>query len=114
MEATMATKTTVILEDDLDGGPADETLRFGIGSTDYEIDLNASNAAALRQQLAPYLEHARRAGSRQRHRAGRSAASRGRSADIRAWAKDQGIALSGRGRIPADVAGQYEAAMGRR
>jgi hypothetical protein len=29
MEATMATKITVILVDDLDGGPADETVRFG-------------------------------------------------------------------------------------
>ena len=42
----MTTKITVVLEDDLDGGPADETVRFGIGGTDYEIDLNASNAAA--------------------------------------------------------------------
>jgi hypothetical protein len=29
--ATMATKITVVLEDDLDGGPADETVRFGLG-----------------------------------------------------------------------------------
>jgi hypothetical protein len=87
MGATMATKITVVLEDDLDGGPAGETVRFGIGGTDYEIDLTATNAAAFRCQLAPYIEHARRAGSRQRHRPGRSAASRERSADIRAWAK---------------------------
>jgi hypothetical protein len=33
-----------------------------------------------------------------------------RSADIRAWAKDQGITVSDRGRIPAGVAEQYEAA----
>jgi hypothetical protein len=38
MEATMATKITVILEDDLDGGQADETVRFGIGGTDFKID----------------------------------------------------------------------------
>jgi Lsr2 len=84
MEATMATKITIVLEDDLDGGPADETVRFGIGGTDYEIDLNAKNAAAFRQQLALYLEHARRAGRGQRHRPGRTTASRERSADIRA------------------------------
>jgi hypothetical protein len=53
MEATMATKNTVFLEDDLDGGPAYETVRFGIGGTDYEIDLNATNAAAFRRKLAP-------------------------------------------------------------
>ena len=32
----MATKITAVLEDDLEGGPADETVRFGIGGTDYE------------------------------------------------------------------------------
>ena len=25
-------------EDDLDGGPADETVRFGLGGAEYEID----------------------------------------------------------------------------
>jgi Lsr2 len=60
----MATKITVVLEDDLDGGPADETVRFAIGSTNHEIDLNASNAAAFRRLLARYSEDARRAGSR--------------------------------------------------
>jgi hypothetical protein len=100
MEVTMATKITVVLEDDLDGGPADETVRFGIGGTDYKIDLNAKNAAIFRQQLAPYLEHACKAGRGQRQRPWRTTASRERRADIQAWAKDQGIALSGRARIP--------------
>ena len=104
----MATKITVVLENDLDGGPADETVRFGSGGTDYEIDLDAQNAAAFRQQLAPCIEHACRARRAQRQQPGRTAASRARSADIRAWAKDQGIALSGRGRIPADVGKQYQ------
>jgi hypothetical protein len=30
----MATKIAVVLEDDLDCGPADETVRFGIGGAD--------------------------------------------------------------------------------
>ena len=106
----MAQRVTVALEDDLDGGLADETVRFGLGGTDYEIDLRASNAAAFRRQLAPFIEHARRAGSRQRHRPGRTTASRKRSADIRAWAKDHGIAVSERGRIPASVVEQYQTA----
>ena len=108
----MAQKITVALEDDIDGGPADETVRFGLGGTEYEIDLSKKNANAFRRQLAPYIEHARTAGSRQRHRPGRTTASRRRSADIRAWAKDQGITVSDRGRIPASVAEQYEAAQG--
>ena len=106
----MAQKITVALEDDLDGGPADETVRFGLGGTDYEIDLSTKNATAFRAQLAPFIEHARKAGRGQRRRPGRTASSRGRSSDIRAWAKDQGITVSDRGRISAGVAEQYEAA----
>jgi hypothetical protein len=106
----MAQKITVALEDDIDGGPADETERFGLGGADYEIDLSKKNAAAFRRQLAPFIDHARRAGRGPRRRPGRTASSRERSADIRAWAKDQGITVSDRGRIPASVAEQYDAA----
>ena len=106
----MAQKVTVALEDDLDGGPADETVRFGLGGAEYEIDLSKKNAAAFRRQLAPFIEHARKAGRGQRRRPGRTASSRERSGGIRAWAKDQGIAVSDRGRIPASVVEQYEAA----
>ena len=105
----MATKITVLLEDDLDGGPADETVRFGLGGSEYEIDLNKKNAAAFRRKLAPFTGHARKAGRGQRRRPGRTAASRDRSGSIRAWAKQAGIAVSARGRIPASVVEQYEA-----
>ena len=106
----MATKIAVALEDDLDGGPADETLRFGVGGAEYEIDLSKKNAKALRTGLAPFVEHARRAGRGSRRRAARPSSARERSGDIRAWARDNGIAVSDRGRISASVAEQYEAA----
>ncbi len=106
----MAQKITVALEDDIDGGLADETVRFGLVGAEYEIDLSTKNANAFRQELAPFIEHARRTGRGQRRRPGRTVSSRERSADIRAWAKDQGITVSDRGRIPASVAEQYEAA----
>jgi hypothetical protein len=106
----MAQKITVALEDDLDGGPADETVRFGLGGTDYEIDLSTKNATAFRRPLVPFIEHARKTGRGQRRRPRRTASSRERSGDIRAWAKDQGITVSDRGRISASVAEQYEAA----
>jgi len=106
----MAKKITVALEDDLDGGPAEETVRFGFGGMQYEIDLNKKNARAFRKQLAPFVEHARKAGRGQRRP--RTSSSRRRSGDIRAWAHEQGIAVSGRGRIPASVAEQYDAATG--
>jgi hypothetical protein len=109
----MAQKVSVVLEDDLTGGPAEQTVRFAFDGTDYEIDLNAKNAAAFSKQLAPYLEHARRAGRAPSRRAGRSAAGRQRSGDIRAWAKEHGLAVSERGRIPATVVEQYNEAGGR-
>jgi nucleoid-associated protein Lsr2 len=111
-EAGLAQKITVALEDDLDGGPADETVRFGLGGTGYEIDLSKKNATAFRAQLAPFIAHARRVGRGPRRRPGRTISSRERSSDIRAWAKDQGITVSERGRIPASVAERYDAAQG--
>jgi hypothetical protein len=47
----MAQKVTVTPEDDLDGGPAKETMQFGIDGSDYEIDLSAKNARRFRKQL---------------------------------------------------------------
>jgi hypothetical protein len=108
----MAQKVSVVLEDDLTGGPAEQTIRFAFDGTDYEIDLNAKNAAAFGKQLAPYLEHGRRAGRTSSRRPGRTA-NRQRSGDIRAWAKEHGLAVSERGRIPASVVEQYHASDGR-
>lgn len=101
----MATKTAVTLEDDLDDGPAVETLRFAIGGAECEIDLSVKNARAFRRQLAPFINHARRVGRGQRRRPARTAARRQRSGTIRAWAKDKGIPVNTRGRIPRTSCG---------
>lgn len=61
-EVAVAQKVTVALKDDLTGGPADETVRFAVDGTGYEIGLSAKNAAAFGTLLAPYIEHARKAG----------------------------------------------------
>jgi hypothetical protein len=109
-EVRMATKIAVALEDDLDGGVADETVRFRVGSVEYEIDLSKKNANTFRAGVAPFVEHARKAGRGSRRTPGRPSSARERSGDIRAWAKAAGIAISDRGRIPASVVEQYEAA----
>jgi hypothetical protein len=106
----MAQKVTVVLEDDLDGGQADETVRFGFGGAEYEIDLSSANVRVFRDQVAPFIGHARPASRGLSRRAARTTASRQRAGDIRAWAKDHGVAVSDRGRIPASVAEQYHAA----
>lgn len=102
----MARKVTVALEDDLDGGPAERTVRFAVNGADYEIDLSGRNATAFREQLAPFIEHARKAGPGP----ARSAASRQHSSSIRAWARQHGIPVHQRGRIPASVIQQYQTA----
>ena len=109
----MAQRVIVTLEDDLGGGPADVTVHFAFGAAEYEIDLTAENAKSYRKKLAPFVEHARKAGRSPSRRPGRAAGSRQRSGDIRAWAKDHGIAVSERGRIPASVMEQYQAAKAR-
>lgn len=108
----MAQKVTVSLQDDLDGSPAAETVRFALAGTEFEIDLSERNASTFRQQLSPYIDHARRAGrvAKTRSSARGSSAGRERTADIRAWAREHGLPINERGRIPANVIEQYEAA----
>ena len=109
----MATKTSVLLVDDLDGeSEATETVRFGLGGTDYEIDLSEANAAQMRETLSKYVSAARKTGSTSRRRgAGRRITTDLIDpAAVRAWAAAKGIDVSSRGRIKADVVGEYRAA----
>ena len=57
----MAQRVQTLLIDDLDGGEAEGTVRFGLDGAEYEIDLNATHAGALRKALEPYVKAARRA-----------------------------------------------------
>ncbi len=93
----MAQTVTVALVDDLDGSPAGETMQLGFGGAAYEIDLSSKSAGAFRRQLAPFIEHARKAGQGMRpgESPGRQA-SRQRGSDIGAWAKDPGITVADR------------------
>jgi len=99
----------VLLEDDLDGCRAGETVRCGPGGTRDEIDLNNKNAPAFGTQLAPYLGHAARL-DRDRHAGRREPQQAASGGGIRAWAEGHGIPVSARGRIAASVLEQYEAA----
>src|SRR3954451_18081989 len=108
----MAQKTLVVLEDDLDGGTADETVRFSLDGVNYEIDLSSKNAGKFRDDVAKYVGSGRRVGGRAargRSGGGRSAANN-RSAQIREWARGAGLKVSDRGRIPSEIVAQYDAA----
>jgi hypothetical protein len=56
----VAQRVEVVLVDDLDGGPADETVQFALDGVSYEIDLTEQNAQALRDAIATWVGHARR------------------------------------------------------
>src|SRR5215472_4968467 len=105
-------RVDVQLEDDLTGGPADETIQFSLDGRSYEIDLNSRHAAEFRHRLVPFTEHARPARPQRQRVTVRSAASRERSRQIRLWAEQRGFALSPHGRLPGNVIEEYELANG--
>jgi Lsr2 len=105
----VAQRTQVLYVDDIGGSEAEGTIRFGLGGTDYEIDLNKKHADQFAKAIGPYIAAARKVPSQRR--SGRGArAPRHDLSGVRAWARDQGIKVSDRGRIPADVLARYEAA----
>ncbi|MCW2945174.1 MAG: hypothetical protein JWR24_1891 [Actinoallomurus sp.] len=109
----MAQRTIVQLLDDIDGKRADETVTFSLDGVTYQIDLSTKNANKLRKIFRPYIEKARKAGTREtgrsvRRTGARTTHSRERAADVRAWARQQGIPVNDRGRIPAQIAQAYE------
>ena len=103
-------KVEVQLEDDLTGGPADETVMFGVDGLDYQIDLNTKHAASFRKQVAAFVERARLVAPRRSRSPARSKASRERSRQIRAWAGRQGFEIAEHGRLPGHVIEEYESA----
>jgi hypothetical protein len=120
----MAQRTIVQLTDDLDGKAIPdgkgETVRFGLEGTEYEIDLAAKNAKALRDAIGKYVAAARRAGGTRGTRGGGSRRGapqtrNGTARDydpkaVRAWAESQGIEVNQRGRVPADLIARFQEA----
>ena len=105
----MSTRTIVQLEDDLTGGPADESVTFGLDGRSFEIDLSATNAEGLRELLAPYIAAGR--GVRSRGLQRRSSGGLGQAVDpatIRAWAQENGYAVSTRGRVSRELREAYK------
>jgi len=111
----VAQKIQTLFIDDLDGSEAEGTVRFGLDGAEYEIDLNAEHAQALRDALARYVQAARRAGGGPRRptRSARGARAGGvDSTEVREWAKAQGMEVKDRGRVPAELVVKFKAATG--
>jgi hypothetical protein len=108
----MATKTQVVLVDDLTGDPADTTVKFALDKTEYEIDLSDENAVEMRAGLSRYVNAARKVpgAGRPSAQAPYPAYAGYDPAAVRAWAAAQGIEVNARGLIRADVVEQFRAA----
>lgn len=107
----MAQKTIVVVEDDLTGGAADESVTFALDGVTYEIDLSAANARSLRDALAGYIAAGRRVGGTRR--VGGSVAARTDKDQLdamRRWARENGYEVSSRGRISNAIKDAYNAA----
>ncbi|HIV58684.1 MAG TPA: Lsr2 family protein [Candidatus Stackebrandtia faecavium] len=113
----MAQRVQVILVDDLDGGQADESVKFGLDGFAYEIDLSHEHAGTLREALADYVSVARRIGRYTTSAKGgaptssrvRTPIDREQNKAIREWAAREGKKVSDRGRIPQHIIDEYHA-----
>jgi hypothetical protein len=110
----MAQQIQTLFIDDLDGGQAAGTVRFALDGVDYEIDLSTEHAGNLHTALDKYIAHARKLGGTRRaaRGTGRRSASVVDTHKVREWAKEQGIEIKDRGRVPADVLTQYRQTVG--
>lgn len=107
----MAQKVSIVLIDDLDESEAVDTVSFGLDGTNYEIDLNEKHASDLRNALSLYVAEARKVTSARRATRSKSSAAGGPAAkDVREWARQAGLEVPERGRIPAEIREAYDAA----
>lgn len=108
----MAKKTVVVLEDDIDGSEASETLSFALDGSEYVIDLNEVHANELRGALSRFTDAGRRVSGGRGRPAPRTKSSQGGpdAKAVRMWAVENGIQVNTRGRIQAEVVEKYEAA----
>ena len=107
----MAQRTVTRLVDDLDHQEIEadgQTIRFAYQGIQYEIDLSEKNAKKLDRALAPFVAAARRVSSRAAR--SKALATTVDTKAVRKWAESNGIEVSSRGRISAQVLELYRAA----
>ena len=98
------------------GSTGTETVDLAYRGVSYRVDLSARDAAALDTALAPYLGVARRVATprpdtaRPRVQPDLPPTVAPLAREVRAWALSEGIPVSTRGRVPADVVRRYQQA----
>jgi hypothetical protein len=110
----MAKKVSVTFACDYDAKEIPEgehMLRsFSLDGRDYEIDLCVRHSQKFDELFSRFAGRARKAPGRGQVRPKRrTSAHRRHSAEVRRWAKINGIAVSDRGRIPAEAIDKYNA-----
>ncbi|WP_274564857.1 histone-like nucleoid-structuring protein Lsr2 [Streptomyces spiramyceticus] len=108
----MVQRTVTIYTDDLTGAEGEDiaTHAFSLDGIKYEVDLGPDNYQKLLDALGPFMGAGRKVGGSARRTAKRGQSGGPDAAKIREWAKTQGIEVSSRGRIPADLLERYQAA----
>ena len=114
----MARQTIVKVVDDLDGAELPENVRarhtFSLDGKTWEIDLSQENWSEFANAMEPYVQAGRSTPGR---RPGKSTGSGGGgnpnreyNRRVRAWARDNDVPVSERGRISREVIEKFEQA----
>lgn len=117
----MAKRVLVQLVDDIDEEPIEtggQHITFAVNGNDYEIDLRDDHAVEFRRKFDYYIAKSKRVrGGSGRAKgtdttAGRNPLQRdpAQTRAIREWAAANGMNVSARGRIPAEIEKAFEAA----
>jgi hypothetical protein len=108
----VAQKTIVKMYDDLDGSEIDaegKSVSFSYDGVSYEIDLSGKNVEKMRKDFGVYSDKARKVSARGRGSAKFETTPVDTRA-VRAWAEEQGLPVSARGRLATDLIERYRAA----
>jgi hypothetical protein len=107
----MARQITEVLIDDIDGGNASVSVQFAYEGKSYAIDLNKRNAKKFDDSIKPWITAGRRVTARSGPaRKATTASDPAHLAQVRAWAKENGLEVSARGRIAQQTLDAYKAA----
>lgn len=109
----MAQNIQIVYVSDLSGkdieDDAQPTTTFGWNGSNYEIDLTAAEAEKFNKVIAPYLSAGRKITGGKTGKKAKTSTNGPAAAEVRSWAKGQGIEVTERGRVPQSVYDQYHA-----
>ena len=110
----MARLTEVVLTCDVHDGESEaaKTVTFTVEGQSYECELCEDHLAEFRDAMEVWSSHGRPASPRRSVGAGGRGRGGGRAAstaEVRDWARAQGMEVSSRGRVSAELRAAYDA-----